>query len=304
MTAEPDPAGTTGRTGAPTRCAVLGSPIDHSLSPAMHRAAYDAIGLAGWTYDAVRVEEDGLADFVGGLDPSWRGLSLTMPLKRRVLGLVDHADEWAERSGAANTVLLTRRSRLGLNTDVPGAMAALLERVHDPIGHVVVLGGGATATSTLLAAVELGCTSARLVVRDPARAEETLGQVRSHRTAPRVEVERLDDVVAAGGVRADLLVSTVPAAAQAPALLAAVADVPVVFDVVYDPWPTPLTRAASQDGRVVVSGLDLLAHQAALQVRVMTGHPVAADLLHAAALRELRRRDRAVEKPADGARTA
>lgn len=302
MTAEPTTTGP--RSGGATRCAVLGSPVEHSLSPAMHRAAYDAIGLDGWTYEAVRVDEDGLAGFVAGLDPSWRGLSLTMPLKRRVMGLLDHADEWAQRSGVANTVLLTRRSRLGLNTDVPGAMAALLERVHGPVGDVVVLGGGATATSTLLAAVELGCTSAQLLVRDPSRADETLAQVRAHRAAPRVDVRRLDEVVAAGGVRADLLVSTVPAAAQTPALLEAVADVPAVFDVVYDPWPTPLTRVASEAGRTLVTGLDLLAHQAALQVRVMTGQPVAADLLRAAALRELTRRDRAVEKPADGVRTA
>lgn len=287
-----------------TRCAVLGSPVAHSLSPAMHRAAYDAAGLGGWTYDAVRVGEDELATFVEGLDDTWRGLSLTMPLKRRAMGLVDHADEWAELSGVANTVLLTQRSRLGLNTDVPGAMAALLEWVHDPVREVVVLGGGATATSTLLAAVELGCTSARLLVRDPARAGETLAQVRAHRRAPAVTVQRLDEAVAAGGVRADLLVSTVPVSAQTPELLAAVAEVPAVFDVVYDPWPTPLTNVAGETGRTVVTGLDLLAHQAVLQVQVMTGHAVSADLLRATALRELHRRGRAVEKPASGVGTA
>ncbi|GAB3989969.1 shikimate dehydrogenase [Nocardioides marmoraquaticus] len=296
MTAEIPPAGR-------TRCAVLGSPVAHSLSPAMHRAAYDAAGLDGWTYDAVRVGEDELAAFVEGLDDTWRGLSLTMPLKRRAMGLVDHADEWAELSGVANTVLLTQRSRLGLNTDVPGAMAALLERVHDPVREVVVLGGGATATSTLLAAVELGCTSARLLVRDPARAAETLAQVQAHRRAPDVTVQRLDESVA-GGVAADLLVSTVPVSAQTPELVAAVADVPAVFDVVYDPWPTPLTHAAGEAGRTVVTGLDLLAHQAVLQVQVMTGHAVSADLLRAAALRELHRRGRAVEKPASGVGTA
>lgn len=272
------------------RCAVLGRPVSHSLSPAMHRAAYAELGFEDWTYDAVDVGTDDLADFLEGLDGSWRGLSLTMPLKRRVVPLVDSLDDWASTSGAVNTVLLTERRRLGFNTDVPGAMAALLERIHEPAGEVVVLGGGATAASVLLAAVELGCTRTRLLVRDPERAAATAQLVRAHRRAPEVQVDPLDRVLATGGLEADLLVSTVPAPAQTPDLLAATAQVPAVFDVVYDPWPTPLTRAAQESGRGCVTGLDLLAHQAVLQLQVMAGRSVSADLLRAAALRELRSR--------------
>lgn len=278
---------------------MLGSPVAHSLSPAMHAAAYVELGLADWTYVAVETTEDELAGRLADLDAAWRGLSLTMPLKRRAVTLVDSLDDWASSSGAVNTVLLGERRRLGFNTDVPGAVAALVERVHDPVRDVVVLGGGATATSTLLAVTELGCTRARLLVRDPARAAETLEAVRAHPRAPSLDVERLDDAVAAGGVDGDLVVSTVPATAQTGPLLAALAQVPAVFDVVYDPWPTPLARAAADNGRTVVSGLDLLAHQAVLQLQLMTGRSVSPDLLRGAALRELRRRDR-VRGPGDG----
>ena len=113
------------------RCAVLGDPIDHSLSPVIHRAAYAALGLDGWQYDAVQVPSGGLAAFLDGLDPAtWRGLSLTMPLKREAVPLLDSHDEWVAATGACNTVLLEPDgSRHGLNTDVTGALMVLGE--HD-----------------------------------------------------------------------------------------------------------------------------------------------------------------------------
>ena len=270
-----------------TRCAVLGSPIGHSLSPVLHRAAYAELGLDDWTYDGVIVDAAGLADFLDGLDPGWRGLSLTMPLKRVVIPLVDSLDTWTRLSGVANTVLLGDERRLAFNTDIPGAMAALVERTSQPLDTAVVLGGGATATSTLLALVELGCTSARVLVRDPSRAEETVAVVASHPRRPDVSVLPLGEVEA---LSADIVVSTIPAQAQTPELLAACAAVPVVFDVVYDPWPTPLARAAQDSGRDLVAGLDLLAQQAVLQVQLMTGQSVSADLLRAAGRDELERR--------------
>jgi shikimate dehydrogenase len=262
------PGGSTGR-----RCAVLGSPIAHSLSPALHRAAYAELGL-DWTYDAVEVDEAGLAAFVTGLDTSWRGLSLTMPLKRAVMPLLDRADRWAEVSGGANTVVLEDGRVFGHNTDVPGAVAALRERADGPFGTAVVLGGGATAASVLLALSELGCRDARLLVRDPSRAAETLAAVDRHGRGPAVEVGLLADAFAVP----DVIVSTVPAAAQDSGLVERSAAARVVFEVLYDPWPTPLAAAAAAHGRCVVGGLDLLVHQAALQVRLMTGQeaPLAA----------------------------
>jgi len=258
------------------RCAVLGDPVEHSLSPLLHRAAYAALGL-DWTYNAVRVPTGGLAAYVAGLGPEWRGLSLTMPLKREVVSLLTSRDRWTEMSGAANTVLLDADGgRHGLNTDVPGAEAAIAEATDASVHRALVLGGGATAASVLLALAERGLEQATLAVRDPGRAAGTLAAVRRHPGRPAVTVVPLDGLAA---VEADLVVSTIPATAQGESLLAAVADVPIVFDVLYDPWPTPLAAAATADGRIVVGGLDLLVWQAVDQLRAMTGRfdvPVAA----------------------------
>jgi shikimate dehydrogenase len=243
------------------RAAVLGDPIGHSLSPVIHRAAYAGLGL-DWTYDAVRVPAGTLASFVGGLGPEWRGLSLTMPLKREVLPLLTSYDAWVGLSGAANTVVLGADGPHGLNTDVTGALTLL----PDAVGTAVVLGGGATAASVLLALAERGLARATLVVRDPARAGETLDVLARHPRAPEVTVTTF---AALAPLDADVVVSTIPATAQTPEVLAAVAGVPLVFEVVYDPWPTPLMRAVS--GRTLVTGLDLLLAQAAGQVTAMTG---------------------------------
>jgi len=254
------------------RCAVLGDPIGHSLSPVIHRAAYDALRLEGWEYDAVLVPAGGLAGFVEGLDPvEWRGLSLTMPLKREAVPLLDTYDDWVRLTSVCNTVVLDPDGRRhGLNTDVTGALMVLGEHDDRPVERTVVLGGGATAASLLLALAERGTRQATVVVRDPSRADETVRVVRAHPRGPEVEVRSLDEVTA-GRLEADVLVSTVPASAQVPELLAAVAEVPLVFEVVYEPWPTPLADAANRVGHAVISGLDLLVAQAVNQVVAMTG---------------------------------
>jgi shikimate dehydrogenase len=248
------------------RCAVLGSPIAHSLSPALHRAAYAELGL-DWRYDAVEVTGQRLPAFLDGLDASWRGLSLTMPLKRTVLPLLDQVTGRAVEAGAVNTVVLEDGRRTGHNTDVPGIAAALRERHAGGVERAVVLGGGATAASAVLGLADLGCRRVTLLVREPARADATIRSAARHPRRPHVDVRPL----ASAPVSADVLVSTVPAGAQTGTLLDLVDPVDVVFDVVYDPWPTPLARRAAATGRVLVSGLDLLVHQAALQVRLMTG---------------------------------
>jgi shikimate dehydrogenase len=250
------------------RAAVIGDPVGHSLSPVIHRAAYDGLGL-DWTYEAVVVPSGTLAEHLDSLDPTqWRGLSLTMPLKREVLPLLTSRDPWVELSGAANTLVLDPDgSRHGYNTDITGAMS-LLER-HDPVRTALVLGAGATAASVLLALAEKGLETATLVVRDPDRAVETVRVVSGHPARPALEVITVDELGLS--VSADVVVSTVPASAQTIELVAALADVPLVFDVVYDPWPTPLMNAAERFGQRLISGLDLLLAQAVGQVRAMTG---------------------------------
>ena len=244
----------------------------------LHRAAYAELGLE-WTYDAYELAATELPAFLDGLDDRWRGLSLTMPLKRAVLPLLDAVTARAAQAAAANTLVLEGRHRTGHNTDVPGAVAALRERYDGPLDRAVILGGGATATSTMLALADLGCADVTLMVRDPTRAAEVLAAAGRHPRRPAVTVRRLTD----GPVDADVLVSTIPASAQDDAALALAEPVGVVFDVVYDPWPTPMASFAGATGRVLVAGLDLLVHQAVLQVELMTGASgVPVDLLRAA----------------------
>jgi shikimate dehydrogenase len=260
--------------GSPVRCAVLGSPIAHSLSPVLHRAAYDVLGL-DWVYEAHDVTADRLPGFLDGLDASWRGLSLTMPLKRAVLPLLDETGPAAELSGAVNTVLLHEGRRTGHNTDIPGAVAALRERYDGPLERAVILGGGATATSTLLALADLGCRHVTLLVRAAARAEDTVLVAARHPSRPRVEVRHLGPEPPGVDLPVDVVVSTIPAAAQTPGVVAVADAARVVFDVVYDPWPTPLAVQARREGQVLVGGLDLLVHQAVVQVELMTGSSTA-----------------------------
>ncbi|HET8778877.1 MAG TPA: shikimate dehydrogenase, partial [Agromyces sp.] len=148
------------------RLAVLGAPIAHSKSPGLHRAAYRRLGLE-WEYSAIELRGNDLAEFVGGLDASWRGLSLTMPLKQDVLPLLDDVDELARLTGASNTVLFDGGTRRGFNTDVGGIVRALAEAGCERIGHGVLIGGGATAASALAAMAELGAESVRVFLRRP-----------------------------------------------------------------------------------------------------------------------------------------
>jgi shikimate dehydrogenase len=262
------------------KCAVLGDPIEHSLSPVLHRAAYEATGL-DWSYDAVRVVAGGLADFLAGLDPAWRGLSLTMPLKREAMPLADSVSNRAALVGAANTLVLVDGEVHADNTDLPGATAALRERYDGPVTAATVLGAGATAASVGLALCDLGARSVLLLARDPVRAEETVAAIERHPDRPSVEVGSLDSERAVG----EVLVSTIPATAQGHDLVARCADPVVVFDVVYDPWPTPVAAAAGD--RVLVSGLDLLVHQAALQFSIFTGLPAPVERMRHAGLQAL-----------------
>jgi len=282
------------------KAAVLGSPVAHSLSPALHRAAYARLGLDDWTYEAVECDEAALAAFVTSRGPHWAGLSLTMPLKRTVLPLLDHTDQLAVIAGGANTVVFRPDGRYGYNTDVQGIVDALTEagaglargdgppRPPAAPGSVTIIGAGATACSALAALAELGAPAADVMVRDPSRATDLLA------AAERLHVAvRLVPRTALTDVAPGLLISTVPAGAadgyaerirvtgRAPA---------AVLDVVYDPWPTPLAQAASAAGAVVANGFAMLLHQAAAQVELMTGKPAPLEAMRAAGEAELARR--------------
>jgi shikimate 5-dehydrogenase len=271
------------------RAAVLGSPVAHSLSPALHRAAYRALGLTGWTYDAIECDEAGLPALLDGCGPDWAGLSLTMPLKRAVLPLLDATEPLAADVGGANTVIFAAGARHGHNTDVPGMIAALTTAGISGSGPVLILGGGATACSALAAAAGLGAGEVTAAVRDPARAAGLLA------AAGRLGVTvRLADFCGAGpGGSWHLLISTVPAnAADTYAERISRGDVvpAAVLDVVYHPWPTKLAAAAEQTGAAVISGFELLLHQAARQVELMTARTAPVAAMRRGGQAELRRR--------------
>lgn len=254
------------------RLAVLGSPIAHSKSPGLHRAAYRLLGL-DWEYSAIEMRGEGLGSFIEGLDASWRGLSLTMPLKQDVLPLLDEVEELAVRAGAANTVLFDAGRRRGFNTDVAGIVRALGETGVTRVHRGVVIGGGATAASALVALAELGAAHVRVLVRRTGAASDlvTLGT----RLGLVVDEGRIDDL---GRVEdAELVVSTVPGGTE----LAVAASDPLMrratlLDVAYDPWPTPLAAGWIAAGGTVVHGLGMLLHQALIQVRIfVNGDPFA-----------------------------
>ncbi|MFE9451450.1 shikimate dehydrogenase [Streptomyces sp. NPDC006739] len=250
------------------RAAVLGKPIAHSLSPVLHRAAYDELGLAGWSYERFEVDEAALPGFLEELGPEWAGLSLTMPLKRAVIPLVDEISETAASVDAVNTLVLTEDGRrLGDNTDIPGMVAALREHGIEQVDSAAVLGAGATASSALAALARICTGEVVAYVRSEARAAEM------RRWGERLDVDlrtaHWSD--AAEALHAPLVIATTPAGTT-DALAAAVPERPAaLFDVLYDPWPTSLAARWSMYGGAVVGGLDLLVHQAVLQVEQMTG---------------------------------
>ena len=288
------------------RAAVLGHPIDHSLSPALHLAAYRALGLDDWHYERRDVREDELATFVAGLDSSWVGLSLTMPLKHAVLPLLDHIEPLAEVVGAVNTVLVQGAPGLrhpvlvGVNTDVYGIVTALQEAVaasgRQLPAHptAAVLGAGATAASTLAALGQLGCVTPVVYLRSQGRSGPLIRA--AHRMGVEPRYVPLDDG-AARLLRADLVVSTLPAHAADP-IAARLAERPseiedhgpgagALVDVVYHPRPTALSLAWQHAGGAVASGERMLLHQAVEQVRLMTGRAAPLEAMEAALAAEL-----------------
>jgi shikimate dehydrogenase len=213
-----------------------------------------------------------------------------MPLKRAVLPLLDRTEPLATEVGAANTVVLRGGRRHGYNTDVPGMIAALAEQGMTgtslaPGAAVLILGVGATACSALAAARGLGVHEVSVAARDPARARDLLAA--AERLGVKVTLTPFGEPT---GGTLDLLISTVPAGAadRYAQRIPARALLPrCLLDVVYHPWPTSLADAARQSGVAVVDGFDLLLHQAAGQVELMTGMPAPLEVMRTAGLAAL-----------------
>ena len=257
-----------------TSLAVLGSPIVHSKSPALHRAAYRVLGL-DWHYDAFEVAPAGLEDFIRSCGNQWRGLSLTMPLKHDVMPLLDFADPVAILSGGANTVLFregrAEQTLHGFNTDVFGIVEAFRHVGVARLSTVRILGAGATAASALIAVAQLGADRVLVSARSEIKLV-TLVEL-GRQLGVDVRAARSDSVTSVDdGIVPDAVISTLPGGADHPYRF----DAPtrassVLFDVAYDPWPSPLAASWLEAGGRVIPGIEMLVNQALMQVRIFVG---------------------------------
>ena len=244
---------------------MLGSPIAHSRSPQLHLAAYRALGLTEWTYQRIECSADELPDVVGGFGPEWVGVSVTMPGKFAALRFADQRTDRAELVGSANTLLRTPGGWRADNTDIDGVMGAL----GAATGAAVVAGSGGTARAAIVALAELGVRDITVAARNPdkaARLVELAARVGALARFCDLDSGAVAEAVTSAGV----LVSTLPANVAA-RYAEMFARAPVLLDAIYDPWPTPLAAAVAAAGGRVISGLQMLLHQAFAQVEQFTG---------------------------------
>ncbi|HUH52971.1 MAG TPA: shikimate dehydrogenase [Microbacteriaceae bacterium] len=262
------------------KLAVMGKPISHSKSPQIHRAAYSSLNLE-WVYERIECDEASFEETLQKFDSTWRGLSLTMPLKEIAYTKANTHDRWALASGAVNTLLHKNNEWHGFNTDIPGLSKALTEAEMD-VSHTVILGTGATAVSAILAAKELGAKTINLL----GRRSEVAKKISEEFTTETFTVDWgvLDGSPLLKEVSA--VISTLPGPAGKIVKLSEELFGAHLFDVAYDPWPSPLTlRWQDQHGKSS-SGIGMLINQAVLQIRIF---------LHSDPTRELPNEESVIE---------
>jgi shikimate dehydrogenase len=249
------------------RAAVLGFPIAHSWSPQLHLAAYRALGLTDWTYERIECTADQLPSLVGGFGPEWIGLSVTMPGKFAALAFAGEHTPRAELVGSANTLVRTAHGWRADNTDIDGVIGAL----GTASGSAVILGAGGTAPAAVVGLATLGVEQVTVAARNAEKAARLLQIAESAGVS--AQYCPLDGPELARQVAgASVVVSTLPAVVAA-GYTVALAAAPVLLDAIYDPWPTPLAAAVTAAGGTVISGLQMLLHQAFAQVEQFTGRP-------------------------------
>jgi shikimate dehydrogenase len=256
-------------------CGILLHPAGHTRSPAMHNAAYAALGVDA-VYLAFDVPPAGLADaLLAARALGVRQLAISLPHKQAVMALVDEVEPTAQRIGAVNTVTRVGDKLIGANTDWIGAVRALETQVRLEGARVVVLGAGGTARAVVFGLRERGAR-VHVLNRSPERARRLAEELGAQASGALEELAKTPhDVLVnttAVGLREDA--SPVPAAALRPDTL--------VMDAVYDPEPTRLLREAQARGARTLSGKWMLVHQAAEQLRLLTGREARLEVLAAA----------------------
>jgi shikimate dehydrogenase len=287
MPASADPAAAVSIGGATHVVGVIGWPVEHSLSPVIHNAAFDALGM-DWVYVPLPVPPGAMRRAADGLiSLGFRGANVTMPHKTVSAVLADELSDDARRLRAVNTLVVASDRLQGHNTDTTGFDRFLhRDAGFDPRGRsALVFGAGGAARAVALALAHAGVAELRVAVREAARAADLRAAVDG--TAMRVEVVPIDDAAA---IRADLVVNATPLGADgtsAPPMPALGPGV-VVVDLLYRPAITPLQAAARDAGADAFGGLGLLLHQAALSFELWTGTPPPLEVMSAAALAALR----------------
>lgn len=280
----------------PRRFAVVGSPVGHSLSPVLHRTAYEVLGVADAVYDRHDVRAGRLRAFLeDGPGRELDGLSVTMPGKPEAFALAAEADGTSQALRVSNTLIRRPDGRWRAeNHDVHGIAAALRDHGAQAPRTGAVLGSGATALSAVAALISLGVGEVGLSARSPHK----LAPLQEHAEAAGATVRLVPWEHHHELLETEVLVSAL-AADGARAVAAQWGELPslpvpgVVLDVLYDPWPAPIAAVLGAAGGEVADGLEMLTHQADRQLRSMLGvaaAPVAQML--AAARAELGRRRR------------
>ncbi|MDI9587589.1 MAG: shikimate dehydrogenase [Acidobacteriota bacterium] len=272
------------------RSFVIGQPIAHSLSPVLHNAAYEALGL-DHKFDKLEVAPEDLPDFINSIDEDVLGLAVTMPHKQRIMDLLDAIEPMAQAVGAVNTVVPAGRVLSGFNTDIYGIVQAIRESGEIPENaRATILGARATASSALAALGHLNVQDVDVVARNfagpgyIALAETRLGVTTNH-------IPWRDSTRALGSLNsADVIISTLPSG-RADYWAAEYTPKPgaIVLDAAYDPWPSELARVAEAGGAHVASGYLMLLHQACQQIELMTGHSAPVDAMQSALLKATNR---------------
>lgn len=273
------------RIGGATRLAgVIGWPVEHSLSPVIHNAAYEALGM-DWAYVALPVAPGGAPAAVAGLAAlGFVGANVTMPHKEAVAESVDELRDDAARLRAVNTIEVTGSGSIGHNTDAPGFERFLERDVgFDADGRSAVLfGAGGAARACALALARAGLTRLVVALRVPARAEALRSALAGFDTAV---VAVAFEEVATSGAGADLIVNATPLGAHGEELpLPLVSAATTAVDLLYRPATTPLQTSVRAAGGAAYGGLGLLLHQAALSFELWTGRPAPLEVMSAAAL--------------------
>ncbi len=268
------------------RAAVLGSPIDHSRSPVLHNSGYRELGMDDWEYTRIECTAEDLPRIVGEADESFVGFSVTMPAKFAALNFADEVTDRAREIGSANTLVRTTSGWRADNTDcdgISGALGELLGEGLDGARRALVIGGGGTARPALWALARTGIEQVTVINRTD-RREELAPLLSPHGVDFRMVT--YEDDLEQLSLAADVVISTVPSAAVR-GRETALGHAPVL-DVIYEPWPTPLTVSAAANGYRVVGGQVMLAHQAYDQFRQFTGQPAPREAMRTALEASLR----------------